>query len=201
LNRAHQDPDGVKIVTGPGTGFGQGFIVKSKFAPCHEVYPSEGGHVEFAARSDEDHEIMKFAYDYIENSNNVENGRAHGKLTRISIERVCAGPAVPMLYEFFKTKIPESSMSRVLEMGEGSKHPDQITAKDIVDAAMQHKDPLCMRVVQKFAEILAVEVGNHALKTLPYGGVYLVGGVTMGIRDYIIHDKGFQEVFYAKGRF
>ena len=165
------------------------------------MYPSEGGHVEFSARTDEDYELMQFAFNYIENSNNVENSRASGKLTRISIERLCAGPAVPLLYEFFKTKIPEKDMERVLEKGDNAKTPDEITSKDIVEQAMEHKDPLCLKVVHKFAEILAVEVGNHALKTLPYGGVYLVGGVTMGIRDYICHDKAFQEVFYSKGRF
>ncbi len=43
-------------------------------------------------------------------------------------------------------------------------------------------------VVKKFVEILAVEVGNMALKTLPFGGVYLVGGVVNGIADYLEKD-------------
>ena len=51
LNRAHMHDDGVKIVLGPGTGHGQGFLCKSMFSPCHEVYPAEGGHVEFAPRN------------------------------------------------------------------------------------------------------------------------------------------------------
>jgi len=35
---------------------------------------------------------------------------------------------------------------------------------------------------------------------LPYGGVYLIGGVTMGIRDYMIHDQKWMDNFYHKGR-
>jgi glucokinase len=53
--------------------------------------------------------------------------------------------------------------------------------------------------VEKFAEILAVEVGNHALKTLPFGGVFLIGGVTYGISK-LIHEPNFIELFAAKGR-
>ena len=51
----------------------------------------------------------------------------------------------------------------------------------IVDNGIKKKDPLCMKVIEKFTEILAVEVGNMALKTLPYGGIYLTGGVLHGI--------------------
>jgi glucokinase len=36
-------------------------------------------------------------------------------------------------------------------------------------------------VVEKFTENFGTEAGNIALKTLPYGGVYLIGGVTAGI--------------------
>jgi len=76
-------------------------------------------------------------------------------------------------------------MPRVLETGENAKTPDQITSHDIVTAAFckdqRQADPLCRKVVEKFAEILAVEVGNHALKALPYGGIFMIGGVTNGL--------------------
>ena len=42
-----------------------------------------------------------------------------------------------------------------------------------------------MIVVEKFSEIYAIEIGNFALKTLPYGGIYLCGGVTMGLLQYL----------------
>ena len=56
---------------------------------------------------------------------------------------------------------------------------------------MNKKDPLCVKVIEKFAEILAVEVGNTALKLMPFGGIYLVGGVTTGIMDYLAKDHRF----------
>lgn len=57
-----------------------------------------------------------------------------------------------------------------------------------------------MKVVEKFTEIFAVEVGDMGLKTLPYGGIYLVGGVTYGLSDYLRNNKLFMDTFYAKGR-
>jgi glucokinase len=62
------------------------------------------------------------------------------------------------------------------------------------------KDPLCLKVIEKFTEIFAVEVGNMALKCLPYGGIYITGGVTAGILDYLMHTEIFLDNFYAKGR-
>ena len=57
-----------------------------------------------------------------------------------------------------------------------------------------------MKVVEKFTEILGVEVGDMGLKTLPYGGIYLVGGVTMGISDYMRTNDLFMKTFCQKGR-
>jgi glucokinase len=57
-----------------------------------------------------------------------------------------------------------------------------------------------MKVVEKFSEIFGVEVGNTALKVLPYGGIYLIGGVTAGISDYLMHSDTFINAMYSKGR-
>lgn len=73
LNDVEGDKGGVKVVMGPGTGLGQGILVKSAFSPCYEVFPSEGGHVDFPARSDEDWRLVKHAINFIEDSENVEN--------------------------------------------------------------------------------------------------------------------------------
>lgn len=70
LNRAPFQDGGVKIVMGPGTGHGQGFLCKSKHAPCYDVFPTEGGHTEFAARNQEEFDLLMFAHDYIKTSNN-----------------------------------------------------------------------------------------------------------------------------------
>lgn len=83
---------------------------------------------------------------------------------------------MPLIYEFLKNENP--NLPRNLEL---SKKADELTSGDIIKAGMEGKDELCVKVIKKFAEIFAVEVGNVALKFLPYGGIYLIGGVANGI--------------------
>ena len=54
LNSAKERPNGVKAVVGPGTGMGEGYLTKSEYAPFYEIHPAEGGHTDFAVRSEED---------------------------------------------------------------------------------------------------------------------------------------------------
>jgi len=141
--------------------------------------------------------LLEFAKEFLETSDNVENLRAKGRVHRVSIERLCAGPALPLIYEFFANKY--SDLKRTLETEQG-KHFNELTAEMIVEHGVKKRDPLCLKVIEKFTEIFAVEVGNTALKTLPYGGIYLTGGVTAGIQEYLLHSDTFLENFYAKGR-
>jgi len=76
------------------------------------------------------------------------------------------------------------------------KKADELTSSDIMGAGLERNDELCMKVIKKFAEILAVEVGNAAVKMLPYGGIYLVGGVAAGIKDYLEKDHSFMHTVY-----
>lgn len=167
----------------------------------YETYPSEGGHTDFTPKTDEDYELVKFARNYIQNSKNVENLRGSGKVGRLSVERVCAGPAVPMIYAFMKEKHPdlEVVLEKDTPLGK-AKHFDDLVAADIIKLAMKHNDPLCMKVVEKFTDIFGTEAGNVALKMMPHGGIYLIGGVTQGIRDYLIKNNRFIDNFYDKGR-
>ena len=68
MNKAAVKPDGVKVVMGPGTGLGEVILSKSVFAPCHEVVPSEGGHVDYCPKSEEDFKLYEFAKNYVEHS-------------------------------------------------------------------------------------------------------------------------------------
>ncbi len=188
---------GVKIVVGPGTGLGQGILCKGASSDHYDIFPSEGGHVDFTVRHQEDFDLLEYAKFYIENSENVENLRSKGPVTRISIERLCAGPAIPLIYDFLSRKNPQ--LERNIENKEGIAFND-ITSEIIVEAAMVKKDPLSLATVEKFAEIYGVEVGNTALKTLPYGGIYLTGGVTAGIQEHLLHEETFLQAFYSKGR-
>jgi len=61
LNRVAPTEDGPRVVMGPGTGHGQGYLTKSIFGKCYEVFSSEGGHSDFSVTSEEDWKLRQFA--------------------------------------------------------------------------------------------------------------------------------------------
>lgn len=117
----------VKLVIGPGTGLGQGILLKSEKDGLYEPVASEGGHVDFPVITEEDWKLTEFARHFIENSNNMENLRAKGKIGRVSTERLCAGPAIPLIYAFMKQQYPNFGSPL-----EKEKKFDDITATDII---------------------------------------------------------------------
>ena len=113
---------GVKVVIGPGTGLGQGILTKGKDSKYYDPIASEGGHVDFSVRNREDFDLLEFAQKYIEESDNVENLRSKGRIHRVSIERLCAGPAIPLIYDFFAKR--DDTLKRELETTEGKSFND-----------------------------------------------------------------------------
>ena len=71
--------------------------------------------------------------------------------------------------------------------------------KKIIDNAINDKCPLCKRVLDFFIEIYASITANLALVTLSFGGVYLFGGVSAGIGDYMKKNDIFVTNFVHKG--
>ena len=51
-----------------------------------------------------------------------------------------------------------------------------------------------------FIRIMGTFVGNQALIQLPFGGIYLIGGVARAMAPYL-EDFGFEAAFRDKGRF
>ncbi len=77
--------------------------------------------------------------------------------------------------------------------------PSRMCAADIVQA-LATPDPRSEATLRVFVRLLGVSVGNLALTSLPFGGIYLVGGVSRAIAPYL-RDLGFVEAFRNKGRF
>jgi glucokinase len=66
---------------------------------------------------------------------------------------------------------------------------ERVESKHVIKAALtsdlDQYDECAAKAVDKFAQILGVETGNFALLTLPYGGIYLIGGVTAGLHSLL----------------
>lgn len=153
-------------------GVGTGFNA----APVHEtrkgryVSPSECGHANMPIRTELELELCHF----------IET--LHGFP---AVEDVLSGRGVERLYHFFSAREGE---------------PIEKAAADVMAAVATGNDPIADHAAQMFVRMLGRVAGNLALYQLPFGGIYLVGGVARAFTPYL-ERFGFGSAFRDKGRF
>ncbi|MFT3689345.1 glucokinase [Paenirhodobacter sp.] len=69
-----------------------------------------------------------------------------------------------------------------------------------VMAALSADDPLARETARIFVRVMGAVIGDLALTHLPFGGIYLIGGVSRAFAP-LLAEFGFTEAFRAKGRF
>ncbi|NMA68467.1 MAG: glucokinase [Desulfitobacterium sp.] len=159
---------GHKALIAPGTGLGEAMITENG-----EVYTSEGGHGDFAPRTEKEVDLWHFL---------------NAKYGHVSYERVLSGEGIENIYEFLSLNVRDKSIS-------GGNLP----APEITKKALEGVCPLCVETLKLFVSILGAEAGNLALRTLARGGVYLGGGIPKKIIPFLKEDS-IKESFLAKGR-
>ncbi|MCF6443353.1 ROK family protein [Nereida sp. MMG025] len=84
-------------------------------------------------------------------------------------------------------------------LGQEDGDPRPLKAAQIMQAVADGEDR-AQRALAVFIKILGTVAGNLSLIHLPFGGVYLVGGVARAVLPYL-QDMGFSDSFRDKGRF
>ena len=160
--------EGVTSVCGPGTGLGVAQVFKTGGA--YHVLPTEGGHMDYAPLDGIEDALLK---------------RLRRTFTRVSAERVVAGPAIVAIYETLAE----------LE-GRPYIHKDD---KAIWTEALEGTDPIALAALDRFCLALGAVAGDLALA---HGakGVVIAGGLGLRIKDKLLR-SGFDQRFVAKGRF
>lgn len=171
------ESDGSLAVIAAGTGLGEGYLFWDGVR--HHPAPSEGGHADFAPRTDLEVELQAFL---------------RRRFGRVSYERVLSGPGLVNIYEFLR------------DTGRGDETPELAAAQQDEDraaviscAALDGSSELCVRALDLFVRIYGAEAGNLALKVLATGGVYVAGGIAAKIRVKLA-DGTFMRAFSDKGR-
>ena len=156
------------VVIGPGTGLGQALIAPS---PAGDVIvPTEGGHVGFAPRTEEEIAVMQFI------------AREH---PRVSLERLLSGRGLVNIHRALCVIADTPRVS--------------LQANEITQAALEQSYPVATRAVDLFCEILGRAAGDAVLACGARGGVYLGGGILPKIRE-ILRQSNFIDCFVDKGR-
>ncbi len=162
-------PDaGVITICGPGTGLGVAQVLRIESG--YHVLETEGGHVDYAP------------LDAIEDA---LVARLRARFTRVSAERVCAGPSIRAWYE-------------TLAAIEG-RAVAELEDKALWAAALDGRDSLALAALDRFCLALGAVAGDLALAQ---GGkaVVIAGGLGLRLKEKLPL-SGFAERFAAKGRF
>lgn len=190
LRAGEVDPKGAIAIIGAGTGLGQGYVI-----PCtsgYRVFATEGGHVDFAPRSELEYQLLRFL-------------KEQYSLERVSIERVVSGLGIHSIYLFMRSRGLTSDHPEVVaafqtwqqELGKDEKTVD--LAAIISKHAQAGTDHACVETMNVFVRAYGAESGNLALKLLPYGGLYIAGGIAT--KNLPLLQRGdFLQAFDDKGR-
>ena len=180
---AASDEPGPIVCVGAGTGLGECYLTcNTGKGEDYVCYPSEGGHAEFAPRTEQEFELLRWL--------KVKFSQKH----RVSVERVVSGTGLANLYEFFATKVkPDDAVKgefdaagdmkgRVVSMGSG-------------------RCQVARTSMETFASAYGSECGVAALKYIPTGGLFVTGGLTPKNIEWIEGEQSaFMQAYRDKGR-
>lgn len=178
LNEGDPDASGNQAVIAAGTGLGEAGLYWD--GERHHVFPSEGGHADFAPRTELQVELFL---------------HLSARLRHVSYERVCSGMGLANIYDFLAQRrtTPEPEWLRE-ELATGD------PGAAIGAAALGGRDPVCVEALELMLAIYGAEAGNLALKLLATGGVWIGGGIAPRVLPKL--ERGpFMREFVGKGRF
>lgn len=170
LNPGGSELGGNGCIISAGTGLGQAGLYWD--GRGFRPFASEGGHADFSPGNEVEFALFQWL------------SRQYG---HVSWERVVSGPGLVDIHRFLceYREIPSVNV------------PD--TATEISQRALQHADPVCEEALDLLVRCYAAEAGNHALKLMATGGVYIGGGIAPKILNRL-QQPDFIETFCGKGR-
>ena len=177
LNAGNPEGAGNACIVSAGTGLGEAGLYWD--GRRHWPFACEGGHADFSPSTDLEIALLTFLRE------------RHG---HVSWERVVSGGGIVNVHDFLRAhrSVDVPSWLRD-EMAAGD------PAAAISMAATDDRDALCAEALDLFIHLYGVEAGNHALKTMATGGVYLGGGVAPKNLERF-RGPGFMQGFLGKGR-
>jgi glucokinase len=176
---------------GAGTGLGQGYLVPE--AGTYRVLASEGGHADFAARSEQEFQLVKYLMQ-------------RDSLDHVSCDRLISGTGIVNMYQFLRDQQQSGELPAIAEAVNKWAKTAAIDRPHLVDpamliaqAALAVTNQLAQDTMQLFLRAYGAEAGNLALKFLPQGGLYIAGGIAA--KNLSLMNNGiFMTAFLQKGR-
>jgi glucokinase len=171
LQAGEPQSGGNRALIAAGTGLGEALLhnIGGRFVPS----ASEGGHADFAARTEREIEILRDL--------TARYGRA-------DVEHVVSGRGLLNVHRVLHKRT--ACAARV-----DLNHPD--APAHISAAALDHTCAACVETLDVFVEAYGAEAGNLALRGVATGGLYIGGGIAPKILP-VLTTGAFMTAFRAK---
>jgi glucokinase len=173
LNAGKPRLHAAKALIAAGTGLGESLLHWD--GQRYLVAPTEGGHCDFAPRTDEEIELLRYM-------KRIEEP--------VSFEMILSGRGFERLHEFLDASVRHS----------GFEDPEIDAAPEVTRRGLDGSCQVCVRALHLWVSLYGAEAGNLALKTLSLGGVYVAGGIAPRIMPKM-SDGTFVEGFCRKSKF
>ncbi len=178
LNPGQPRPAGNQALIAAGTGLGMAMLIRG--GGHDRVLASEGGHMDFAPRGEEQIALLHHL------------AARHG---HVSVERVVSGPGLANIYGFLKAR-GEDEPDWLAERFETNADRSAVIAQ----AGLTGETAICVKALDLFLSAYGAAAGNLALMALATGGLYLGGGIAPRLIE-AFPASGFMAAFAEKGRF
>ena len=173
LNEGTPAPQGTLALIAAGTGLGEAILTWS--GGRYVVGPSEGGHTDFAPRTEQEIELLR----YLKTLHQF-----------VSFELVVSGRGFLTIHEFLDKSVRHASFDQ----------PGADPAPEITRLGLEGSCAVCVGTLDLFVTLYGAEAGNLALKALARGGVFVAGGIAPKIMPKMKSGKFFQ-AFCEKEKF
>jgi glucokinase len=171
LQQGEPRGDGNAAVIAAGTGLGQACL--HRVGGRLRAVPSEGGHADFAARTDREMELVRMLRE---------------RYGRAEVEHVLSGPGLLNLHRFTH----RGGQCDMLDGASDAEAPARITR-----AGLTGRCQGCAEALQLFVSAYGAEAGNLALRGVTTSGLYVGGGIAPRILPALQGGR-FLEAFLAK---
>ncbi|WP_392349965.1 glucokinase [Parasynechococcus sp.] len=175
---------GTMAILGAGTGLGMAKGLQTQHGLI--ALPSEGGHREFAARSDEEWRLAQWLKDDL-------------NLERLSVERVVSGTGLGHIARWLLLQ-PESTSHPLQELARTWPQTQTHDLPAQASEAASNGDPLMQHALDLWLSAYGSAAGDLALQELCTGGLW-IGGGTAAKQLAGLQSAAFLDALRNKGRF
>jgi glucokinase len=172
LNDATSKPRAPKALIAAGTGLGEALLFWD--GTHYRIFPSEASLTDFAPRNDRELLLVH---------------SLRQRMPRVSCEEIVSGRGFRAIHQIIFPGVQHAWFD----------DPAIDPAARITQQALEGSCSACVETLQIWTEAYAAEAGNMALRVLPFGGVYVAGGIALKILSKM-KDGTFVRVFSDKAK-